>query len=309
MKITMISTIDGKSDEGMKNVATGICSGLTANFLNLQINKIKPQRILLPKNLIAVRKSDYIFVCLRANAKVYRLCSFIRTFNKKIVFIYCQPPTDTFVSLRDKRHIFFKEISLFVDEPFFNHCLKIQYPVDSNKFVPANAFPLTKSIISVGHLTEGRNVIDFTFISNECKKTFITSIDNDIKIRDALLKNGVTIINHYLPNLEQYYQMNDIYLFPTIDLNSVIFIPLSVLEAASCGLPVVMRKDFPCLSLVKEYVSENGIFLYSGCDDINIAIEQAYNFVKEGNKSNLLIKSSWKEETSKILRFLEGETK
>ena len=47
----------------------------------------------------------------------------------------------------------------------------------------------------------------------------------------------VKIHKGYLENVEEVYQMADAYLFPTRSAEFVISIPLSVMEALSCGVP------------------------------------------------------------------------
>ena len=49
----------------------------------------------------------------------------------------------------------------------------------------------------------------------------------------------LTIIDTYLRNVQEVYQLADVYLFPVQEIENCIDIPLSVLEAASCNLPIV----------------------------------------------------------------------
>jgi len=45
-----------------------------------------------------------------------------------------------------------------------------------------------------------------------------------------------------LENIEKYYQAADCYVFPTIDPKFCVQIPISIVEAMACGLPVVATR-------------------------------------------------------------------
>lgn len=61
----------------------------------------------------------------------------------------------------------------------------------------------------------------------------------DPKLVDLLADAGARVIREYLPRIEDVYAAADLYLFPTWDPRNSIGVPLSVLEALACGLPVV----------------------------------------------------------------------
>jgi glycosyltransferase involved in cell wall biosynthesis len=46
----------------------------------------------------------------------------------------------------------------------------------------------------------------------------------------------------YVPNVEWYYQSADCYVFPIVDKEAAITVPLSVLEAMSTNLPIVSTR-------------------------------------------------------------------
>jgi len=67
-----------------------------------------------------------------------------------------------------------------------------------------------------------------------------TRQEQDEALRQKLLASPqVTLIDTYLPKIEEIYQLADVYLFPVTAELSCIDVPLSALEAAACGVPVV----------------------------------------------------------------------
>ena len=67
-----------------------------------------------------------------------------------------------------------------------------------------------------------------------------TADQADATVRQALLQSAnITLIEDYLPAVEQLYQMADCYVFPVVEQGNCIDVPRSCLEAAACGTPVL----------------------------------------------------------------------
>lgn len=107
------------------------------------------------------------------------------------------------------------------------------------------SLPLEKKIVlHVGHLKGGRNVDKLAGIDDQYHiilvVSSVTEAEKDDSIREMLEKRGnVTIIDSYQENIQEIYQLADVYLFPVQEVENCIDVPLSVLEAASCDLPIV----------------------------------------------------------------------
>lgn len=105
--------------------------------------------------------------------------------------------------------------------------------------------PIDKPIvIHAGHLKTGRNVgqllkIDERFHVVMVASTLMADEQNKVLRSQLEEKNNLTLIDRYLPCVEEIYQLADVYYFPVQSAGHCVDIPLSVMEAAACQLPVV----------------------------------------------------------------------
>ena len=66
-----------------------------------------------------------------------------------------------------------------------------------------------------------------------------TSTGQDDRLVHMLEQAGVIVVREYASAIEEYYQAADCYVFPVTSATGAISLPLSVLEAMACNLPVV----------------------------------------------------------------------
>lgn len=140
-----------------------------------------------------------------------------------------------------------------------NPVLYLKTGVDTKRFVPAESnkkealrentvlFPGKKVVLHVGHLKKNRNIEALLKIMEEYHVflvlSSVTRESADRELGEALMsKKNITVIDTYLPHIEELYQMADVYLFPVTEKEGCIDVPLSVLEAASCNVPIVAAK-------------------------------------------------------------------
>ncbi|MCD4832944.1 MAG: glycosyltransferase [Bacteroidales bacterium] len=124
--------------------------------------------------------------------------------------------------------------------PIKNSLKKIKFRKKYN--IPENAYV----IIHMGHLNSGRN-LDFLIPLQKAGNQVViigsSSTPHDAigpkSIKKQLQKNGILIIDHYIENIEEIYQLSDLYIFPVIAKSGSIGMPLSILEARACGIPVL----------------------------------------------------------------------
>jgi glycosyltransferase involved in cell wall biosynthesis len=101
-------------------------------------------------------------------------------------------------------------------------------------------------VLHVGHIRATRNTESLIEVQNiENTQVVIvdsTSTPTDRYLKEKLQRKGIRIIDEYLPDISQIYRMSDIYVFPVLNRIAAVDMPLSVLEAMSCNLPVIATR-------------------------------------------------------------------
>lgn len=133
---------------------------------------------------------------------------------------------------------------------------RLNVGVDTSRFCPVSrekkmalrekyAIPPDKPVaLHIGHLNRGRNVQQMLKLDDSFHGVLVVSTQTahqqDAELRKMLLqKANLTLIDRFIPQVEELYQLSDVYLFPVQQTESCIDSPLSALEAAACGVPVV----------------------------------------------------------------------
>ena len=118
--------------------------------------------------------------------------------------------------------------------PGEREALREKYSVPQGSFV----------YLHVGHLSAKRNVRQFEKLAGipgvEAIVIGSTSTEEDRSVRAALEQSGVRVIREYVA-VEEFYRLADCYVFPVVDHEGCVEIPLSVIESLASGLRVVSR--------------------------------------------------------------------
>ncbi len=179
--------------------------------------------------------------------------------------------------------------------------LREKYGIDKEKFI----------ILHVGSIVKRRNIKNFSKIQKKEGNQVIIVGSTSIPMEEGLYKflkeNGCIVWRSYLKDIEEIYQLSDCYIFPAKNVISSIELPLSVLEAMSCNLPVITTKFGALPRIFKE---GDGLSFVDEEDDLVTTLESV-------KKSNIDIKTrekvipySWEnigEKLEEIYHKLIGE--
>jgi len=134
--------------------------------------------------------------------------------------------------------------------------------VDTGRFRPADGDEKTRIrrrlglpddafiALHVGHLSRGRGLSRMTLLPPKGVLPLIVvsgSTGQDIGFRKSLIESGCTVIHGFVKDIESYYQASDCYTFPTQIAWRGMDLPLSIIEAMACNLPVVSM-NFGCVA-------------------------------------------------------------
>ncbi len=188
--------------------------------------------------------------------------------------------------------------------------------VDTSKFQPLQNtqrkealrkkydIPLDKYIIThIGHINWGRNLnalIPLQYGDNQVVVVGSSSTPIDApkekELKRHLLDCGIKIIDSYVENIEELYQLSALYVFPVIFEGGCIGIPLSILEARACGISV-LSTEFGGLKEMSECMDE-GIYYSDYCD-----FPQKVKSIRENINADFKI-SNIKEVNNKFYKVL-----
>ena len=165
--------------------------------------------------------------------------------------VFVQAPSSKHELRRIQRRVYFLpsgvDTSRFVPvDDTRKRDLRKKYEVDEHVFV----------VLHVGHISRGRNVEALELVARLQGVMVIvvgsTSTPQDDDLARQLVRNGVRLIRDFVPRIEEMYQLADAYVFPVISEEAAIGVPLSVLEAMSCGIPVITRRFGGLLWMFRE---------------------------------------------------------
>ena len=79
-----------------------------------------------------------------------------------------------------------------------------------------------------------------------------------------MIDSGIVIIDRYIEHIEEIYQLSDLYIFPVEFKGGSIGLPLSLLEARACGIPVLTTE----FGSAKKFLGNdnNGIYYAEASD-------------------------------------------
>lgn len=189
--------------------------------------------------------------------------------------------------------------------------------VDTEKFAPVNKevkqqlrekYGLDKAkfiVLHVGSLRQGRNVKALTALQRDNVQVFIigrrhraieifvhgkTSLAVEKGVYQALKQKGCIVKTEYLENIEEIYALSDCYIFPTVNPREGIELPLSVMEAMACNLPVISTRFG---ALPRLFESGDGFFFADKEEEFVHLLDKAKNNSMEVKTREKVLPYSW----------------
>lgn len=319
MKICILSNKGDNLNEGQRNVAAHFAAELGANNEVLHLNAKNALMSLTGWKTIFSFRPQIIHFFLRPSYSTFFASKMLQLFfRSKVVFSALQPPElaerrypirwcapNTVFCLTEKTEKIFQRLGVHTRRMFFG--------IDMDKFRPATGKEKallrekygfdSEALIAlhVGHLLPGRNLHHLVG-GNENRDYEIVVVASPLFPPDeALVKrlesNDVHIIQEHIDNINEIYQLSDLYLFPTSSPYSCIDAPLSVFEAMAVNLPVVSTK-FGVLASGFENIT--GLHFVESPEDIPRRASQVLSSDKISHTRASIMQYTWTQAAKKM---------
>ena len=321
MKICLIGEYSGNLDEGMRNVTYYLYKELSKKHdvlpldtKKISLNWLKKIKEFDPEIIHYTHGPSIISLI------VMRVLAMASRSNAKTVISATQPRfsflSRRFIPLLKPNLILTQSYDAY--EMFKDFWCRTQFlpnGVDIDKFVPVSEaikerlrgkYGLDKDkfvVTHVGSIRKRRNIQVFSKMQKiEGVQVIIvgsTSMPMEQDIYKSLIKSGCKVWRSYFNNIEEIYQLSDCYIFPAMDALSSIEMPLSILEAMACNLPVISTR-FGALPRVFE--EGDGLLFVDNKEDVIDALEKVRNTDTNISNRGKVLPYSWE----KIVGRLEG---
>jgi glycosyltransferase involved in cell wall biosynthesis len=287
MRIVFLSNLGTHLDEGQKNIAVHLHRRLSRRH---QVQHYNAKRSLgAPAVWRALRRfaPQVVHVLLRPNAAVLAYSRMMGLYTgARVVVSALQPPShlgharkvlrwwkpDLILSQSPETHDFFVRAGCKTEFLWGGVDLQKFSPVETSgktrlreKYgLPRQAFIL----LHAGHLRRGRNLEILGSLQGSDIQGVVAvspAFPAEPQVERQLAAAGCYLIKGFIPEIQELYQLADAYLFPTRDSASSIELPLSVLEAMACNLPVFTAK---CGVLPLLFLQGRGLTYISGDPDL-----------------------------------------
>ena len=155
-------------------------------------------------------------------------------------------------------------------------------------------------VLHVGHLKRERNVQVMADLAGLDGWTAVLVVSTSTLAEADLVRDlsaaGVVVIREALPDIQELYQLADCYVFPVEHELACAEVPLSVLEALACGLPVVSTRFGGLPDLLDDVP---GVSFVAGADETVDAVRRG---PLQSPSLEIAARLSWPHVAATILR-------
>jgi len=121
----------------------------------------------------------------------------------------------------------------------------------------------------------------------------------DRSVHTMLTESGCLVWRRHFAEIEELYQLADLYVFPVVDKLGSIELPLSIMEAMACNLPVISTK-FGALPRILKEDEEEGLIYVNEIDEIPSRTEQIKNSELRIRTRERVMQYSWESVTQSL---------
>jgi glycosyltransferase involved in cell wall biosynthesis len=232
------------------------------------------------------RKRKFVFIALQPKKINFWQKLFIQIIKPPLALT----PSPILKQEWDKMKIANKQLPLLTDLNIFK---PLKEPVSKKELRKKYQLPSDAFIIShMGHLNEGRNLQSLIPLQKAGYQVVVVGSSSTPKdslghssLKENLVKEGIIILDGYIENIEDVYQLSDLYIFPVVAKTGSIGMPLSIMEARGCGKPV-LTTDFG--SLQHYLADDNKSIWYKKPEDFLSTVKEIEKSLpRDFSKSNV----------------------
>lgn len=319
MRVCLVGHFENSLDEGVRNVGRHIAEKLEG--IGIGVKKINVSSISEWKEIRDFRP-DIIHFILSPTLSGLIVAKFISSLRSKAKTVISAPhptipnwkllklfkPDLILVQSGESERLFrsigyqteflpngvdtdkFKPVDLKTKEK-----LRDKYGIPHDKFV----------ILHLASLKKERNLDLLKKIQKQDENFVLIIGRKNEKIDKQVVKKlkdmGCTVWTKHFSNIEEIYNLADCYVFPTINKKACIEIPLSILEAMSCNLPVITTKFGALPRIFRE---GDGFTFIEREEDFHRTIEAIKNGIKSKTREKVL-PYSWENIAKRLVEIYE----
>jgi glycosyltransferase involved in cell wall biosynthesis len=160
-------------------------------------------------------------------------------------------------------------------------------------------------VLHVGHLEEARNLLALRELPKAQIQVLVAGsiymgIDHDLI--EQLENAGFHILKGYQAHIEELYMLADCYVFPPRP-GSSLTMPLSVLEAMACNLPVIST---PFHGLTHAFTDGNGLRFVENTDDLLPHVQEVLASPDPPATREMVSEYSWQAVVDQLEVYYQG---